>query len=236
MDASKLVLSESTLKEELKEFEYNAVDFIYSLPPNQSNLFWAGNLASEFRTGIGADDTKDNTFDLLDSSFRIQKISFPEPSIKVSRKLGREIIFENFESDNTVTIDYLEDAYNTITMYHREWLSCWYNVEKQCVVSGIEGKFRNLDIAKFHYVSTKGGEELGTFGDVVSQTPEMEILARYKIVGLVPTSKITTNLDYGESENSSKISVTYSYRRIYCDYNKELLKKYPKLQLPNAIS
>jgi hypothetical protein len=191
----------------LLEFEYNSVNYIYDLPPQQHNLFWAGNFT-------GTVDSKEaNKFDT--APFRIQSVKWELPKLNFETNKNMKIdVISGVEIPHEVTITWLDDVYHTVQMFHINWFNYWYNREADCFVSGIKGKFKKLNIVSFHYKNAVSNSlsSVSQSGQP-AEMPIPEIICVYMLRGLAPKSLAPISFSYSDTGNEELVSYNYSVVR-----------------------
>ena len=218
---------------QLLTFEYDGTNYIYDLPPKQNNLFWAGNFCE-----ITSADTNDAVTPIANNrlenaQFRIQSVNFELPKIEYEEnKILRLEYITKITVPHEVTITFLEDVYETIQQYHLKWFSNWYDRSRDCIPIGPTGKFRRLDIAKFHFINNSG-LTLGQGG--IQDIPSPEVICVYKLRGLMPKSLVPVKVAYGEDGNAETVSYTYSVIRASIEYNRHITRWLPNERERGAI-
>ena len=198
-------------KDNISNYEYEAINYLSDLEPYEGNLFWAGNFSSGKVTldGEGGDFQKRN---LANAEFRIQSVSLPSISFNFTENQNlRRNFFTGITRTTEINISWIEDAYMSISKYHNDWLCNWYDLRHDCFIIGPSGKYRKLDLYLYHYAVQKDG------------TMKPQIIVQYKLAGLVPTSIKYPDLN---REGGNPI-LTISYKVGKCEawYNKSFLKK-----------
>lgn len=86
---------------ELLDFQTELIDYLYDLPLANDSLFMA-------EVSSPADP-------LVTSKFRIKKITFTPPKINYKKDdIRRVALIDSVDRNDTVTIDWIEDSYNSI--------------------------------------------------------------------------------------------------------------------------
>lgn len=141
---------------DLMNFQSNGIDYLYNLETKQENLFWAGNFCE-----LNKDDKKIHTNEELgdgfrymaDACFRIQSVDLSLPKIEFEEnKLTHAADFKSLTYSRVFNITWIEDVYRSITKYHLDWmLYGWYDRPRDCLKTGIDGKFRHLEVCQWHW-------------------------------------------------------------------------------------
>ena len=200
----------------LQDFQYNGIDYLYNLEPQQNNLFMLDKFYDPYLSGNSTDG-----YDMPSSGkpskieYRLKKVSgFKLPSLKIEDKYMSTPFRWNYVATgrseaNTVKIDWVEDAFWTVKRYHMNWMNHWYNRYLDCMVVGQRGKFRNLVLYMYHYVNL----------NTTTATPIQKAvpIARFEFKGLVPKNLGDGNFEWGSPENEAPTSIdyTYNYLEIY---------------------
>ena len=196
-------------KDNIANYEYEAINYLSDLEPYEGNLFWAGNFSSGSVTldGTGGDFQKRN---LANAEFRIQSISLPSVSFNFTENQNlRRNFFTGITRTTEISISWIEDAYMSISKYHNDWLCNWYDLRHDCFIVGPAGKYRKLDIYLYHYAVQEDG------------TMKPQIIVQYKLAGLVPTSIKYPDLN---REGSNPIlNINYKVGKCEAWYNPDFL-------------
>lgn len=196
-------------KDNIANYEYEAINYLSDLEPYEGNLFWAGNFSSGSVTldGTGGDFQKRN---LANAEFRIQSISLPSVSFNFTENQNlRRNFFTGITRTTEISISWIEDAYMSISKYHNDWLCNWYDLRHDCFIVGPAGKYRKLDIYLYHYAVQEDG------------TMKPQIIVQYKLAGLVPTSIKYPDLN---REGSNPIlNISYKVGKCEAWYNPDFL-------------
>lgn len=193
------------LQTQLTDFQYDGVDFLYRLEPQQSNLF----MLTEFYDPFDMDKNTP-----VNMKYLIQSFMFTTPDIKTREtfnKPQRETFVESVSRSKDIRIIWLEDVNNIMFRYHTNWLNSWYNRNKDCMVVGQKGKYRNMTIALYHYENK----------NEKSSAPivEPELIATLKLNGLIPKN-VGGNREfkYGDSASDKTLDVNYTVNTITLTY------------------
>lgn len=211
-DAAKYMTDTIVSLEDLANFEYDGVNYLYDLEPQQNNLFWAGN----FNDGKAGNEN----FAFHNSQFRIQKIVLKMPNLKfeVHPQL-RVPLIKAVEFSRELKIQFVEDVYHSVQKYHFDWLCNFYNRSKDCLVNDVKGKFRKLDVVLFHYVNTGGMQ--GTASQYV-EAPMVEKILSLEIGGMIPEDYGNFELDMKNDAGEQLVEMSYKISRCYLKYAKDL--------------
>lgn len=141
---------------DLINLQSNGIDYLYNLETKQENLFWAGNFCE-----LNKDDKTIHTSEgsgagfryMADACFRIQGVDLSLPKIDFEEnKLTHAADFKSLNYSRVFSITWIEDVYRSITKYHLDWiLYGWYDRPRDCLKTGIDGKFRHLEICQWHW-------------------------------------------------------------------------------------
>ena len=198
-------------KDNIANYEYEAINYLSDLEPYEGNLFWAGNFSSGSVTldGTGGDFQKRN---LANAEFRIQSISLPSISFNFTENQNlRRNFFTGITRTTEISISWIEDAYMSISKYHNDWLCNWYDLRHDCFIIGPSGKYRKLDLYLYHYAVQKDG------------TMKPQIIVQYKLAGLVPTS--IKYPDLNREGRNPILTISYKVGKCEAWYNRSFLKK-----------
>lgn len=178
----------------LQTYDYDATNYLSDLELFEGNFFWAGNF------GSGSDASKNMIKREFDNAqFRIKAVTLPNVSLNIvdDTVLNRGF-FTGITRTKTISITWIEDAYMSVSKYHHDWLSNWYDLAHDCFMTGIDGKYRMLDLYLYHYTSTS------------MFTPEKaQYIAKIELRGLVPQNISYPNFDHsGTGEYTRQITYT----------------------------
>lgn len=196
-------------KDNIANYEYEAINYLSDLEPFEGNLFWAGNFSSGAVTlnGTGGDFQKRN---LANAEFRIQAISLPSVSFNFTENQNlRRNFFTGITRTTEISISWIEDAYMSISKYHNDWLCNWYDLRHDCFIVGPAGKYRKLDIYLYHYAVQEDG------------TMKPQIIVQYKLAGLVPTS--IKYPDLNREGGNPILNISYKVGKCEAWYNPDFL-------------
>ena len=196
-------------KDNIANYEYEAINYLSDLEPYEGNLFWAGNFSSGSVTssGTGGDFQKRN---LANAEFRIQSISLPSVSFNFTENQNlRRNFFTGITRTTEISISWIEDAYMSISKYHNDWLCNWYDLRHDCFIVGPAGKYRKLDIYLYHYAVQEDG------------TMKPQIIVQYKLAGLVPTS--VKYPDLNREGGNPILNINYKVGKCEAWYNPDFL-------------
>ena len=169
-DGSNL-LNMDNFKQQLEAYQSDGADYLYDIEPQAQNMFWAG-----FFRESGDRNVFHN------AQYRIRKVSIPLPKMDVEiHPQLRFPIFKEATYSQDVSIDWFEDVYHSVTKYHQNWHSAWYNREYDVLRCGVDGKFRQLTVAAYHYVNSNNSTSL-------IETPTIQPIMAFRIGGLIPLS------------------------------------------------
>ena len=195
----------------LDTFSSDILDYLYEIEPQSQNLFWAGFFCE---TGNG-----DNGLRIFyNACYRIRSIQIPMPGLEFEHQKDYRIpVFKNINYSQEVTIDWFDDVYHSVLMYHTNWVERWYNRYFDVLRTGRKGKFRKLFVVPFHYINSP------TDFNSPIEVPVVEPLMAFEIGGLVPKTIPPLKFDYGTDGNDQSLSITYNCAKVYWGHNIELI-------------
>lgn len=195
----------------LQDFQYNGTDFLYNLEPQQLNFFMPVAFFDPYdaATGKGSESSSYSSHSISmpeNLEYRINKVSgFKLPGLTIDDGDFDKGFRVNYAGrptkQNTLTISWLEDSYQTVRRYHMNWLNHWYNKYLDCMVCGRQGKYRNFSMYLFHYVNINNG----TGAPIFRAKP----IACFTFMGLMPESIPDMTFDYSNGNNTSPVDITY---------------------------
>jgi hypothetical protein len=194
----------------IASYEYEAIDYLSDLEPFEGNLFWAGNFSSG---SIGTNGASNNfqKRNLTNAEFRIQTISLPSVTFNFTENQNlRRNFFTGITRATEISISWIEDAYMSVSKYHNDWLCNWYDLRHDCFIVGPSGKYRKLDIYLYHYAVQADG------------TMKPQIIAQYKMSGLVPT--MVKYPDLTREGGNPIININYKVGKCEVWYNPDFLR------------
>lgn len=213
--------------QELQDFQYDGVDYLYNLPPQQNNLFMVAKFYDPYRNLTESSDvdayavTNAKIPDKME--YRIKSISgIKLPALNIdSSSLGTAFrwnyVSSNKSTDNQLSINWMEDVFWTVRRYHMNWMNSWYNKALDCMIVGQNGKFRNLVMYSFRYKNLNES----TAVPVQKAVP----VARFEFKGLVPKNAGgEVNFDWAESGSGAALKVDYTFNHLevyFYPYTKE---------------
>lgn len=174
--------------------------FLYNLPTKQNNLF----ILREFYDPYEIDQNKD----IEHLKFRLKKFDSASNNLSTdanSLKAFREITVSDIIQKKETNVEWIDDRHHTIERLHQNWLRSWYNPEKDCMVIGPKGKFRNIVIDLF-CVDGK----IESFGK-----PEMVgyKVATFTFRGCIPVVPQEETYKWGESGSGNTYNVKYAFQK-----------------------
>ena len=194
---------------DLQDFQYNGIDYLYNLEPQQNNLFMLDKFYDPYeQTGTGGYDIADGQKPSK-MEYRIKKVSgFKLPQLEIKDDFTTSAFRWDFVSTgrsgkNEVTIDWVEDAFWTVKRYHMNWMNHWYDKYLDCMVVGQRGKFRNLVLYMYHYINLNK--------DTAVPIQKAVPIARFEFKGLIPQSIGDASFEWGAPGNDSFTTVKYVY-------------------------
>jgi hypothetical protein len=203
--------------DELNDFEYDGVNYLYDMEPPQNNLFWAGNFSSGAALSSGDNTGYTEGFkkrEFHNAQFRIQAIDFsgPQFTFQDEPNITHMSYPKSVTLNKDVSITWLEDVYHSVQKYHMDWMTNWYDINTDCFTTGPAGKYRLLDLVLFHYVhSSKDMAE-----------PVAQPIYLVTLRGLVPNGIGQFSYSMaGPGENTYKCTYKANYVCIF--YNKAIV-------------
>ena len=195
----------------LDTFSSDIMDYLYEIEPQSQNLFWAGYFCE---TGDGNDGLRI----FYNACYRIKSVSIPMPQLEFEHnKFFRMPVFKGPNFSQEITIEWYEDVYHSVLMYHTNWIERWYNRYYDVLRTGIKGKFRKLFVVPFHFVNSPSD-----FNSPI-EVPRVEPLMAFEIGGLVPKTLPPLKFDYGTDANETPLSITYQCSKVYWAHNIDLI-------------
>lgn len=201
------------LQASVQSLEIDGIDFISRLKPFSPNLFMASSLVAhgttadndtELPKGEGNTLKKEGFGTNLNSAkYRIQKIQLP--GLKLTwNEIGTGQKYPTISGivlSTECRITWIEDHYKVLDRFHRIWLNNWYSRESGRFKVGVAGKFKDLNIHIYDYISTLDQNFM--------VTESVRELYTIKIRGLAPTD--LKDIVYGYTEDGDQ-TVEYSYK------------------------
>jgi hypothetical protein len=201
--------------DELADFEYDGVNYLYDLEPQQNNLFFAGN----FNDGKEADGINGN-FPFLNAQFRIQKVTLKMPALKFETHPQLKVpLIKSVEFAKEVKIQWVEDVYHSVQKYHFDWLCQFYNRNADCLRNGSYGKFRKMDVVLFHY---RNSSDKNSEGDKYVESPYVEKVLSITLGGMIPEDYGVLDLDMKNDAGEQLVEISYKISKCYFLYNSAL--------------
>jgi hypothetical protein len=194
---------------ELQNYQYEGYQYLYNLEPQQLNYFAIDSFYDPYIRADG--DSGEGTYDSPSSvipdklQYRIESISgfrLPGLDIMESQSAIRiDYVKGAKDRNNTLTLNWKEDVYQTVRRYHINWMNHWYDKYLDCMVCGRRGKYRNLAAYLFHYKNM----------NTTSGVPIMKAvpIALVNFIGLVPKDLGEMQLSYAENGNVSSVTIQY---------------------------
>lgn len=176
--------------------------YLYNLPTKQNNLFI---LREFYDPYVGGPDPSTSIEDL---KFRLKKFDSASNNLSTdanSLKAFREITVSDITQRKETNVEWIDDRHHTIERLHQNWLRSWYNPEKDCMVIGPKGKFRNIVIDLFCVDGT-----IESFGK-----PEMVgyRVATFTFRGCIPVVPVEETYKWGESGSGNTYNVKYAFQK-----------------------
>ena len=171
------------------EFQQKALDYLYDMPLGNDSLF----MADVFIEGGDALPP-----------YRVKKITLGTPKLNMQfDEKTRGSVISGVDYSDTVTIEWYEDAFNSVQKLHLSLLNS--------VVDLNTGLFRvgggnRLDVNLYHYAYVEGNSDAQSPFDSVAVPKCTEY---YRLMGLIPEGIGDITFDSDSSGNLKTVSVTY---------------------------
>lgn len=206
---------ESTGKEFLA-FQQKALDYLYDMPLGNDSLF----IAYPSIKGFGKLPP-----------YRVKKVTFGTPKLNMQydEKIRRSVI-SGIDYSDTVTIEWYEDAFNSVQKFHLSLLDS--------VVDLNTGLFRvggghRLDVDLFHYAYVEGNADAQSPFDSVAIPKCTEY---YVFTGLIPEGIGDITFDSDSGGNLKTVSVTYHCTDIHTVNQGSAATAWVNNDIPAALS
>lgn len=175
------------------EFQQKALDYLYDMPLGNDSLFMAEVIVNNKKL----------------PPFRVKKISFGTPKLNMQfdEKIRRSII-SGIEYSDTVTIEWYEDAFNSVQKLHLGLLNDIVDISTGLFRVGGGSK---IDVDLYHYAYVEGNDDAQSPFDSVAIPKCTEY---YELRGLIPEGIGDITFDSDGGGNLKTVSVTY-----HCTYN-----------------
>lgn len=195
---------------ELQDFQYNGINYLYNLEPQNNNLFLLDSFYDPYMV-YPTDTFEQGSKKPSNMEYRLRKVSgWSLPSLTTAPqgeggKPFKWTYVSGGKSENNITIEWEEDVFWTVKRYHINWMNHWYNKYLDCMIVGQSGKFRNMVLYLYHYKNVNSQ----TAVPIQKAVP----VARIEFKGLVPKSMPSPELAWGEP-GSSSVAIQYVYNYI----------------------
>ena len=191
---------ESTLTgEEFLTFQQKALDYLYDMPLGNDSLYMA-------KVWFGAGKEL--------PPYRIKKISFSTPKIvhQFDDKIRHSLV-DSVEYSDTVTIEWIEDAFNSVQKFHLGMLNQRVNF-----ANGLwrVGGGPRMDMDVYHFAYVEGNKDVSSPFDSVAFPSCTEI---FSFKGMAPEGIGDISYDSDAGGSVKTVSITY-----HCD-NISMLNK-----------
>lgn len=189
--------------------------YLYNLPVKQNNLF----ILKDFYDPYDQNGPRN----ISDLKFRLKKFDSVSNNLSVdvsSLKAFRETTVSDIIQKKETNVEWIDDRHHTIERLHQNWLRSWYNPEKDCMVIGPKGKFRNIEIDLFCI----DGATDKPFG--AAQFVGYKV-ASFLFRGCIPVIPTEETFKWGESGAGNTYNVKYAFQK--CDtqwHNDGRMEKY----------
>lgn len=184
-------LNSSLSGEEFLAFQQQALDYLYDMPLGNDSLFIA-------KVDIGH---------MPLPPYRVKKITFGTPQLEVNFDEGlRHYKLEGIKYSDTVTIEWYEDAFNSVQKMHLSAINNIVDLNYGLFKVGGGPRF-NVDLWHFAYV--EGNKSVQSPFDSVAIPQCTEY---WSLKGLIPEGIGEITYDNDAGGNVKTVSVTY-----HCD-------------------
>jgi triacylglycerol esterase/lipase EstA (alpha/beta hydrolase family) len=175
---------------EFLTFQQKALDYLYDMPLGNDSLF----IAKPYI--LGERDLP---------PYRVKKVTFGTPKLNMQydEKIRRSVI-TGVEYSNTVTIEWNEDAFNSVQKFHLGLIDSVVDLNTGLFRVGGGRSKLNLDIYHFAYV--EGNADAQSPFDSVAFPKCTEY---YSFVGLIPEGIGDITFDSDSGGSLKTVSVTY---------------------------
>ena len=180
--------------------QVNGSSYLYNLPTKQNNLFILRRFYDPYE-----DSPSDEIGDLM---FRLKKFDSVSNTLSIdssSLKAFRETTVSDIVQKKETSVEWIDDRHHTIERLHQNWLRSWYNPEKDCMVVGPKGKFRNIEIDLF-CVDGKSENFIDT--NLVGYQ-----VASFIFKGCIPAVPSEETYKWGESGAGNTYNVKYAFQK-----------------------
>ena len=204
------------ISKEFLTLQQKALDYLYDMPLGNDSLFIAK------PSIFGGDDLP---------PYRVKKVTFGTPKLNMQydEKIRRSVI-TGVDYSNTVTIEWYEDAFNSVQKFHLSLLDS--------VVDLNTGLFRvgggsRLDVSLYHFAYVEGNVDAQSPFDSVAIPKCTEY---YNFIGLIPEGIGDITFDNDSGGNLKTVSVTYHCTDIFTVNQGSAATAWAKDDIPGALS
>lgn len=173
---------------EFLAFQQKALDYLYDMPLGNDSLFIA-------RPKLGESALP---------SYRVKKVTFGTPKLNMQydEKIRRSVI-TGVDYSNTVTIEWYEDAFNSVQKLHLGLLNDIVDLDTGLFRVGVT---RKLDLDLYHFAYVEGNADAQSPFDSVAVPKCTEY---YSMIGLIPEGIGDITFDSDSGGSLKTVSVTY---------------------------
>lgn len=173
---------------EFLAFQQKALDYLYDMPLGNDSLFIA----------------KPKLGDSALPPYRVKKVTFGTPKLNMQydEKIRRSVI-TGVDYSNTVTIEWYEDAFNSVQKLHLGLLNDIVDLDTGLFRVGVT---RKLDLDLYHFAYVEGNEDAQSPFDSVAVPKCTEY---YSMIGLIPEGIGDITFDSDSGGSLKTVSVTY---------------------------
>jgi hypothetical protein len=204
------------ISNEFLTFQQKALDYLYDMPLGNDSLF----IAKPYILG-GRDLPP----------YRVKKITFGTPKLNMQfdEKI-RQSVISGVEYSDTVTIEWYEDAFNSVQKLHLSLLNSFVDLNTGLFKAG-GGNTLNVNLYHFAYV--EGNADVQSPFDSVAIPKCTEY---YMLIGLIPEGIGDITFDSDSGGNLKTVSVTYHCTDIYTTNLVSAATNWSKDDIPGSLS
>lgn len=184
-------------QEDYLEYQSKALDYLYDIMPAANDSLFIATFFTGKDVSIG------------NASYRIKSISIPTPQISMDWDDGyKTSIIKKIENHDEVTIEWYEDAFNSVQNYHLQTMSNIANLQTGVFTKGFQGIYKII-ITKFRY--TEGNSKAETPFDSM---PMPEKVGTIELNLLIPINVGDIQYDSSSGGDMKTVSITYKVNTI----------------------
>lgn len=174
---------------EFLAFQQKALDYLYDMPLGNDSLFIAQpKIYNKVKL----------------PPYRVKKVTFGTPKLNMQydEKIRRSVI-TGVDYSNTVTIEWYEDAFNSVQKFHLGLLNNIVDLSTGLFRVGVSQK---LDLDLYHFAYVEGNADAQSPFDSVAVPKCTEY---YSIKGMIPEGIGDITYDSDSGGNLKTVSITY---------------------------